>query len=80
MTCAAMRKLALALPEAEERAHHGHPDFRVRGKVFATLWPDERRAVVRLGRLGSLARRRPETARRYQEDEMTASYPDTRNS
>ncbi len=55
LTCAAMRKLALALPEAEEKAHHGHPDFRVRGKVFATLWPDERRAVLRLGRLEQAA-------------------------
>ena len=58
-----MRKLALALPEAEERAHHGHPDFRVRGKVYATLWPDERRAVLRLGRLqqASLVETQPET-------------------
>jgi hypothetical protein len=46
-----MRRLALALADAEEHAHHGHPDFRVRNKVFATLWPDERRAVVRLGTL-----------------------------
>ena len=26
----------------------GHPDFRVRGKIFATLWPDRDRAVVKL--------------------------------
>jgi len=26
----------------------GHPDFRVRNKIFATLWPDEKRAVVKL--------------------------------
>jgi hypothetical protein len=31
------RKLALSLPAAEEGAHMGHPDFRVRGKIFATL-------------------------------------------
>ena len=31
------RRLALALPDAEERAHMGHPDFRVGGKIFATL-------------------------------------------
>ena len=31
------RRLALALPGAEERAHMGHPDFRVGGKIFATL-------------------------------------------
>ena len=31
------RKLALALPEAEERDHFGSPSFRVRGKIFALL-------------------------------------------
>ena len=31
------RGMALALPGAEERAHMGHPDFRVGGKIFATL-------------------------------------------
>jgi hypothetical protein len=31
------RRIALSLPGAEERAHMGHPDFRVGGKIFATL-------------------------------------------
>jgi hypothetical protein len=31
------RRLALALPETEEHAHMDHPDFRVGGKIFATL-------------------------------------------
>ena len=36
------RRLALALPGAEEQSHMGHPDFRVGGKIFATLgYPDE---------------------------------------
>jgi len=26
----------------------GHPDFRVRGKIFATLWPGEEYGVVKL--------------------------------
>jgi hypothetical protein len=43
-----VRALALMLPEASEGAHMGHPDFRVGGKIFATLWPDEGRAVVKL--------------------------------
>jgi hypothetical protein len=42
------RNLALALPEAEERSHMSHPDFRVRGKIFATLWPGRGRGVVKL--------------------------------
>lgn len=37
MTPAAFRRLALSLPEAVESSHMNHPDFRVRGKVFASL-------------------------------------------
>jgi hypothetical protein len=43
-----VRTLVAALPGTEERAHHGHPDFRVGGRIFATLWPDQDRAVLRL--------------------------------
>jgi hypothetical protein len=43
VTVDAFRRLALSQPEAAEQAHMGHPDFRVGGKIFATLgWPDER--------------------------------------
>lgn len=42
------RTLALALPQASEGAHHGHPDFRVHGKIFATLRPADGVAVVKL--------------------------------
>ena len=49
MTPAAFRKLALALPETEERQHMDHPDFRVAGKIFATLgYPDKTRGMVKL--------------------------------
>ena len=37
MTADGFRKLALALPGVEERAHMSHPDFRVGGKIFASL-------------------------------------------
>ena len=40
--------MALSLPEAEEVDHRGHPAFRVREKIFATLWPEEDRAVLKL--------------------------------
>ncbi|MGV7034428.1 MmcQ/YjbR family DNA-binding protein [Methylobacterium symbioticum] len=43
-----VRALALLLPETVEGAHQGHPDFRVGGRIYATLWPDEDRVVVRL--------------------------------
>jgi hypothetical protein len=43
------RKLALSFPETEERAHMNHPDFRVAGKIFATLgYPDTDRAMVKV--------------------------------
>lgn len=52
MTAAQFRKLALLLPEAVEQSHMGHPDFRVRGKIFATLgYPDSTNAALRLTNL-----------------------------
>lgn len=49
MTGEAFRKLALALEGVEERSHMGHPDFRVRGKIFASLADeDETQAMVKL--------------------------------
>src|SRR5262245_30255712 len=43
------RKMALTLPEAIESAHMGHPDFRVRGKIFATLgYPSDTWGMVKL--------------------------------
>jgi hypothetical protein len=48
VTAREFRNLALSLPEASESAHMGHPDFRVRKKVFATLGPDESWGMVKL--------------------------------
>ncbi len=49
VTSAAFRRLALALPESVEVGHMGHPDFRVRGRIFATLGhPDDGHAMVKL--------------------------------
>lgn len=49
MTPTEFRKLALSLPETEERRHMDHPDFRVAGKIFATLgYPDNSCAMVKL--------------------------------
>jgi hypothetical protein len=31
------RRIACGLPGAEESAHAGHPDFRLGGRIFATL-------------------------------------------
>jgi len=48
MTAAKFRKLALSLPETIEQSHMGHPDFRVGGKIFSTLGPDEDWGMVKL--------------------------------
>jgi hypothetical protein len=49
MTPAEFRRLALSFPGAEEKAHMAHPDFRVGGKIFATLgYPDKRFATIML--------------------------------
>jgi len=48
-TPAQFRRLALALRETEERRHMNHPDFRVTGKIFATLgYPTKERGMVKL--------------------------------
>jgi len=37
MDVAGFRRIALSLPGAEEASHMGSPDFRVGGRIFATL-------------------------------------------
>jgi hypothetical protein len=37
MTGTDFRRIALSMPEAVEGAHFGNADFRVDGKIFATL-------------------------------------------
>jgi len=41
MELASVRAIALDLPEATEAPHHDMTSFRVRGKIFATVPPDE---------------------------------------
>jgi hypothetical protein len=42
------RRLALALSAVVEGAHLGHPDFRVGGRIFATIHHDHRTGMVKL--------------------------------
>jgi hypothetical protein len=49
MTPNEFRELAMSFPEAIESAHMHHPDFRVGGRIFATLgYPNEKSATVKL--------------------------------
>jgi hypothetical protein len=43
------RQIALSLPDTEEYDHFGRPAFKIKGKrTFATLWPAEKRMMVKL--------------------------------
>src|SRR5438094_5554597 len=49
MTNDEFRTMALKIPAAVERSHMNHPDFRVSGKIFASLGvPDENWSMVKL--------------------------------
>ena len=49
MTADTFRRLALALPGAVESEHMDHPDFRLGGKIFASLgYPDEHWGMIKL--------------------------------
>jgi hypothetical protein len=67
MVPSAFRKIALSLPETEERSHMSHPDFRVAGKIFATLgYPDKSRGMVKLS---------PEDQHNFSKDHPDAFIP-----
>src|SRR4030081_3593665 len=55
VTAARVRELVAGLPGAQESAHHGHPDFRVNKRIFATLSEAEDRAALRLTQLEARA-------------------------
>ncbi|PYR27327.1 MAG: hypothetical protein DMF98_06300 [Acidobacteria bacterium] len=42
------RRIALGMADAAEGAHMGHPDFRVNGRIFATIHPDHQFGMVKL--------------------------------
>jgi hypothetical protein len=46
VTARDFRRIALGLRDAVELAHMGHPDFRVNGRIFATLNDDESRGMA----------------------------------
>jgi hypothetical protein len=42
------RRIALGMKDAVESAHMGHPDFRLEGRIFATLHADRKHGMVKL--------------------------------
>jgi hypothetical protein len=49
MKISQVRRFALALPEATEAPHFDYVSFRVRGKIFATVPPDQKHLHVFVG-------------------------------
>jgi hypothetical protein len=67
MTTDEFRKMALEIPAAVERSHMNHPDFRVAGKIFASLGvPDENWGMVKLTpeQQGAFMKKAPEVFKR----------------
>jgi hypothetical protein len=48
VTADGFRRIALGFQNAVEGAHMGHPDFRVNGRIFATLHGDLKTGMVKL--------------------------------
>ena len=48
MTPNQFRRIALGMNGAIEGSHMDHPDFRANGRIFATLYPDNARGMVKL--------------------------------
>jgi hypothetical protein len=48
MTANEFRRIALGMQGASEGQHMAHPDFRVNGRIFATLTADGTRGMVQL--------------------------------
>ena len=48
MTVSEFRRLALGMEDAVEASHMNHPDFRVNGKIFATIHEDHVHGMVKL--------------------------------
>ncbi len=42
------REFALSFPDVEEHPHFNIPSFRIRKKIFATLWEKENKAMLKL--------------------------------
>ena len=66
MTVKDFRRLALGLEGVVEAEHMGHPDFRVGGRIFATLQPGLKKGMVSLS---------PEEQARFIEEAPTMFEP-----
>ena len=68
LTAREFRRIVLGLRDTIERAHMGHPDFRVNGRIFASLTSDETRGMVVLT---------PEQQQRFVREAPSAFEPES---
>jgi hypothetical protein len=67
VTAAEFRRLALSFPDTVEGSHMGHADFRVGGKIFASLgFPNPEHGMVKLS---------PDDQARFVDPETEAFMP-----
>ena len=67
MNAAGFRRIALAMQGALEGAHMGHPDFRVNGRIFATLHAGGSHGMVKLP---------PEVQKKFMRESPAAFSPE----
>jgi hypothetical protein len=68
LTARDFRRIVLGLRDTIESAHMGHPDFRVNGRIFASLTSDETRGMVVLT---------PEQQQRFVREAPSAFEPES---
>jgi hypothetical protein len=66
MTARDFRRIALGMDGAIEASHMDHPDFRVNGKIFATIHADHVHGMVKLT---------PEQQDRFMREHPTMFHP-----
>ena len=74
VSAAQVREMVAGLEDTQEGVHHGHPDFRVARKIFATLNEAEDHAALRIGQIEAraLAARSPSVFRLVSDREPAA--------
>lgn len=69
------RRMALGTKDAIESAHMGHPDFRVNGRIFATLHHD--RLSAGRGPMAGMVVLTPDQQQRFIRDNPASFMPES---
>ena len=69
------RRIALGMRDAVEGAHMGHPDFRVHGRIFASLHHD--RQMAGRGQMAGMVVLTPGQQQQFTQDHAAAFTPES---